>query len=707
MITQRISIVGVAAALAALPATVATAPAQARAAVPVPVPVDMPAPTDPVDDVAQRGPIAYLGGPSAIGRNAGGAGVIDAATGALRHPLPGGGAFAARAAAPDGAGGWYLGGVTGARPPLVHLLADGRLDPAFDPPIRDEDRVNALVRHGGRLYVGGNLVADGGRVDLLGLDPRTGALDPGFRAPYALGPGDRENVGEVAPQVTALAVAGDSLWVAHQSPGDAGGWGDRLDRLDPATGAPLAPPAPEVRPIAFAVDGERVAVLRRDATPPIVAYDARTATPLPGHAFDLGEVEPNGLAARDGVVYVANGTDEADGPVVAFDAATGARRADFHVELPETTYAGGWAYAVAAGPNAVYLSVDDHGRPARRVLALDPRTGARLPGFSSPAADSPRFLAAAGSDVVAGGWVWTVGARPIAGLAAVDLRSGEIVPGFAPPPLAADVLRCDLGTAGRVLVVHIDHRRGRCRGGRLHLLSATTGERLAAARSPAVQGLRGLTGTRDRVVALTQRRGHWRLRMFRPDGSPGHDLAIRGEVRGIAATRGRVYLSGRLALARHRRLGPVVAVNARTGLALPGFARRPAGLREAVAVAASGRTLLLGPAGTRRPTLWRLDARTGRRTRIYRGRGVPTRHLRIAGGRALGLWRRYLRVLDLSGGRAAVHELEVLGRAIDRYVLPKVAIHGDRLLVAGDFEFDPRATPESRLLSYVAGFELR
>ena len=91
------------------------------------------------------------------------------------HPgFSGGEALEVRALAADGAGGWYAGGtferVDGwERGGLVHLLADGSVDPDFHVEIAGP--VDALARDGSTLWVGG--------ARLMALDAATGARLPG------------------------------------------------------------------------------------------------------------------------------------------------------------------------------------------------------------------------------------------------------------------------------------------------------------------------------------------------------------------------------------------------------------------------------------------------------------------------------------------------------------------------------------------------
>jgi hypothetical protein len=108
------------------------------------------------------------------------------------------------AAVPDGRGGWFVGGSftrLGGQPrvALARLLPSGAVDPAWRASIGSASgrpvAIYALARAGSRLFVAGPSAASaacrvsgsfgqiGGvpRNDVAALDPRTGALDAGWR----------------------------------------------------------------------------------------------------------------------------------------------------------------------------------------------------------------------------------------------------------------------------------------------------------------------------------------------------------------------------------------------------------------------------------------------------------------------------------------------------------------------------------------------
>ncbi len=83
------------------------------------------------------------------------------------------------ASVPDGAGGFYIGGAFGEvggqpRKNIAHILADGSVDPAFDPGA--DDTVLALAVSGSTVYAGGWFTQIGGqpRSRIAALDATTG-----------------------------------------------------------------------------------------------------------------------------------------------------------------------------------------------------------------------------------------------------------------------------------------------------------------------------------------------------------------------------------------------------------------------------------------------------------------------------------------------------------------------------------------------------
>lgn len=119
-----------------------------------------------VTDIVSDGTSAYLAGAfDFVGPTTGRGTLVDSSAGtrlssdAIRADGP------VWAAADDDAGGYYLGGSfarigTTRRNGIAHVLADGSLDPGFDPALVGDVRALAVVA--GRLVVGGTLTSAGG-----------------------------------------------------------------------------------------------------------------------------------------------------------------------------------------------------------------------------------------------------------------------------------------------------------------------------------------------------------------------------------------------------------------------------------------------------------------------------------------------------------------------------------------------------------------
>src|SRR3954468_23414359 len=116
-------------------------------------------PDGEVHAVAISGPIAYLGGNfTRLAPYTGSSAAFDAASGDLRQPWPQVDG-AVEAVAPDGSGGWYLGGGFKSaggvsRTDIAHIRADHTLDPAWAPSTNSE--VRALAVGNGFVVAGGD-----------------------------------------------------------------------------------------------------------------------------------------------------------------------------------------------------------------------------------------------------------------------------------------------------------------------------------------------------------------------------------------------------------------------------------------------------------------------------------------------------------------------------------------------------------------------
>lgn len=360
----------------------------------------------------------YIGGDfTYVGPQTGSFTPLDSTTGA---PLPDWPRVAGTVfcAAPDGAGGWYVGGrftaVGGvARRNLAHVRADGSLD-AWDPGADDE--VRAVAVSGSRVFVGGMFDLAGGawRPNLAALDATTG-----FATSWA---------SAVDGVVRALLVHQGVLYVGGIFTQAGGRTRQGLAALDLASGTATEWSAlldGNVFALAGAGDvlyagGEFTQAggqLRMRAA----ALDRRTGL---AHAWDPGA---NGtvmaLALGPGVVYAGGSFTTVAGQerrsLAALDATSGS-------VLPFASGLNGTVFALAATGRALYVGGDFTGLATlqRRCLAaFDPSSGEALAW--SPGADATVYTVAPGvQGVFAGGAFKSAGGLQRDHLAAIDLRTG-------------------------------------------------------------------------------------------------------------------------------------------------------------------------------------------------------------------------------------------------------------------------------------------
>ncbi len=160
---RLLAAVGVLAAAAAVPASAAVATSNLGSR-----PDQTFVTNGQVKTIVRNGDTIYVGGLfQQVGPRTGPGVGIDAATGESQGlPEVSGGAGQVHAVAADGSGGWYLGGdfhrVGGVpRSNIAHILADGSVDPGFDPSA-DAQVQTLAVAADGKVYAGGWFTHIGG-----------------------------------------------------------------------------------------------------------------------------------------------------------------------------------------------------------------------------------------------------------------------------------------------------------------------------------------------------------------------------------------------------------------------------------------------------------------------------------------------------------------------------------------------------------------
>jgi len=348
------------------------------------------------------------------------------------------------AVAPDGAGGWYIGGwfsaVGGqARHNLAHVRAGGTVAPWAPNP---DGVVWTLAVRGGVVYVGGGFGTIGGRRRNLvaAVDGRTGrATDWDPQADTAV-------PNQYVVFVRSLAIHGNTVYIGGRFTHLGAEQRSNLAALDVRT-ARATPWNPTVGGIvhALAVDerfvyvGGHVWSVAGQLRNGLAAIDIRTGAVEP---WDLHPVRPDfpqhttppivsALALRGGVLYAAGCFETIGGQVrhglAAINATTGAL-------LP-------WAPAPAGGSPYTYLNTlhvvgssvyiggnftSVGGIDRNKLAEVDARTGAATPWNPRPNSEV-WALASDDESIYAGGYFTSLGNwQRRTCLAALDATTGEL-----------------------------------------------------------------------------------------------------------------------------------------------------------------------------------------------------------------------------------------------------------------------------------------
>jgi hypothetical protein len=313
----------------------------------------------------------YIGGIfESVGAPTGAWARVSSSSGSPVHPFSGIVNGTVYAAAPDGSGGWFVGGsftvargVT--RNNVAHFRADGMVS-EWNPNVNGT--VYALAVSGSSVYVGGafTTVALQTRNRIAAVNASTGAL-------LTWNPNAGSLVRTIAPSASAIYVGGEFTTIGGVSRA-------YIAALDPTTGL-----ATSWNPGASS------------AAHVIVA--SASAIHVGGTFTTIAGVPRSRVAALDPATGSAQlWNPSANGSV--------------------------WTLAVTAG--AVYAAGEFSsigGQPRNRIAALNTTNGAAL-GWNPDANGSVRALAASGSTIYAGGDFTTIGGAPRSYLAALDSAGG-------------------------------------------------------------------------------------------------------------------------------------------------------------------------------------------------------------------------------------------------------------------------------------------
>jgi hypothetical protein len=350
---------------------------------------------------------------------------LDPSSGAARTPFPRIGGTVT-AIAPDGSGGWFVGGTLTTAGglglgDLVHIRSDGSVDPSFAPrpgPDPTAPRiVTALAFANGVLYVGGEFTTIAGqpRVAVAALDPVTGAAEawnPALGFDPNFGP----------PEVEALAVGGGVVYIGGRFV-SAGGTSDvALGGFDSATAQLVWNPQtgwPGGTLVdALAVSSDTVyagaGLSGTQVASQTDAFRAADAS-LRWQTSDIA----NTLVLAGGRLYANGSSFASSSSLYALDPDTGAPIA-WDPQVTGThalTALGGTLYAGGS-----FDSVS--GAQRGDLAAFDAASGALL-GWNPNGDGDVGVLANDGHTVVAGGQLNSVGGVNHRYLAAIDTTTGE------------------------------------------------------------------------------------------------------------------------------------------------------------------------------------------------------------------------------------------------------------------------------------------
>lgn len=365
------------------------------------------------------------------------------------------------ASAPDGNGGWYIGGafkhVGGvARTGAAHITASGQLDQRWNP--KPKGAVSAITLAGNAVILGGSFTSIGKTptpaYNIASVDRTQGSVTPGFSA-YAGGP------------VQALATSGSAIYVGGAFTTMGGYVHQRLARIDATTGAVdntfrggvdntvSGRPAAVVAALGVSPDGSTVyaggnfTVASGPGTQNrwmLAAWSTATGELTPWSPMTDDNVEALAVDPGTGTVYAGGlfGTVggvrrarlaaiDADGSLTSFDAdliGCQARHTtmDTHVNPPCTPEVS--TLTAANGTLFVGGRFSRSGTTSRHDVAAFDLSSSVLTGWDPKASDRVLAVSPSGGNVFVGGEMTSVNGMLRAGVAALDLTTGAGVPSF-------------------------------------------------------------------------------------------------------------------------------------------------------------------------------------------------------------------------------------------------------------------------------------
>lgn len=518
----------------------------------------------PVKSIVRSAGTIYIGGSfTEVGPATGSFLNIDAASGTARLPYPmvvG----TVSAMAPDGNGGWFVGGTFTAvrgqtRGNLAHVDASGNLT-AWAPIANGP--VNTVIVSGSIVYVGGSFTSVGGQARncVAALDAISGAVTSWD--PNADG------------SVNALAVSGSAVYIGGAFNNMGGQVRLKIASVDAASGTLTG-----WNPTSFGS--------------PVLALAVSGATVYVGGQFvSIGGQNRNYIAALDAASGAATSWNpNADGPVRAlvvsggsvyvggtFTSIGGQARNHIAALDPVSGAATTWnpnanqdVRSLAAAGSTVYAGGDFTsvgGQTRNHIAALD---GSAAATNWNPNADGPVLtLAASGSEICAGGSFTTMGEQARSRIAAFDAATGAAT-GFNP---GADGGVNALALSGNVLYVGgtFTNIGGQPRN-RIAALDATTGA-VTSWDPNAEDGPVNVLALRGNVLYVggdfTRIAHASRFRVAALDATSGTNtgfdpVAVNGSVSTLAVSGSTLYIAGVFTSVGGQARNHVAALDATTG----------------------------------------------------------------------------------------------------------------------------------------------
>lgn len=334
----------------------------------------------------------------------------------------------------DGAGGYYIGGYFKqvgalARNNIAHIMADGHVDPAWNPDA--SNKVYALAVANGTVYVGGDFLRIGGqsRQMIAALDAVSGTATAWN--PKAAG-------STITKTIMTLAVSGGTVYVGGKFTSIAGKARKYLAAMDASTGALLTDWNPNPNggvSNLVVVEGTIYACgsftsIGGQSRNYVAALDATTgaATAWNPNANSLVTT----LAVTSGTVYAGGHFTTMGGRPRNYLAAVDDTSGTVTTWNPS---ADGDVYVLAVTSGTVYAGgkfKNIGGQARSRLAELDAMSGAAT-AWNPDAGDSVNVLGLAGGTVYAGGDFASIGGKTRNYLAALDAASG-VVTDWNPDP---------------------------------------------------------------------------------------------------------------------------------------------------------------------------------------------------------------------------------------------------------------------------------